>query len=225
MIWWNALLERTINPILRKLTRSSLGLAALPIVILVGIGTVGYSYLEGWSIPDALYATIITITTVGYGDLSPQTFGGRLFAIFFTLSAIGLASYAISTLAAVVIKWEQDRVYHQVQEERMEQIANLEDHVIICGVSAIGRKAAFFFQNAKQPFILVEPDEDALRRALLYLNWEYLEKRFGHYHDIAQAVDVTEDEQLSLEELTQRVDVPYLLADPTCRQNQYYCRH
>jgi voltage-gated potassium channel len=28
-------------------------------------------------------------------------------------------------------------------------------------------------------------------------------------------VDVTEDEQLSLEELTKRVDVPYLMADPT----------
>jgi voltage-gated potassium channel len=61
----------------------------------------------------------------------------------------------------------------------------------------------------------VEQDEQRLRRALLYLDAEYLEKKFGHYYDITQAVDVTEDEQLSLEELTRRVDVPYLMADPT----------
>ncbi len=215
MLWLTTLLQKTINPIVRKLTRSSLGITLIPIVILVGVGTVAYALLEGWSYADSLYATIITITTVGYGDFSPQTFGGRVFAIFFTLSAIGLASYAISTLAAVVIEWEQERAERYTLEERMEQIAKLRDHVIICGVSSVGRKAAFFFKRANQPFILIEQDEDTLRKALLYLNEEYLEKRFGHYLDITQAVDVTEDEQLTLDELTERVDVPYLLADPT----------
>jgi voltage-gated potassium channel len=176
---------------------------------------VAYAMLEGWSLPDALYATIITITTVGYGDFTPQTLGGRLFAIFFTLSAIGLASYAISTLAAVVIRWEYDRVRRQIQEERMATIATLSNHIIICGGSAISRKAMFFFRRDNQPIILVEQDEEKLRRALLYLDLEYLEKKFGHYYDITQAVDVTEDEQLSLGELTKRVDVPYLMADPT----------
>ena len=215
MFWITALLERTITPIIRKLYRSSLGIALIPIIILVTVGTVAYSYFEGWSLADSLYATIITITTVGYGDFSPQTVGGRIFAIFFTLSAIGLASYAISTLAAVVIDWEQERVRRHTQEQRMEKIASLKNHVIICGCSPVGRKTAYFFQQANQPFILVEADEDALRRALLYLNEEYIQKRFGHYRDITQAVDVTEDEQLSLEELTKKVDVPYLLADPT----------
>ncbi len=215
MLWWNALLQRKITPILKRLNRSGLGLSIIPIVVLIGVGTVAYALLEGWSLPNALYATIITITTVGYGDFSPQTLGGRTFAIFFTLSAIGLASYAISSLAASVIRWENERVHRHIQEHRMDKIAKLTDHVIICGGSAISRKAAFFFQRNNQSFILVEQDEDTLRRALLYLDMEYLMKKFGHYHDITQAVDVTEDELLSLEELTERVDVPYLLADPT----------
>jgi voltage-gated potassium channel len=50
---------------------------------------------------------------------------------------------------------------------------------------------------------------------LLYLDAEYLKKKFGGYFDIANAVDVTEDEQLSLEQLTKRVNIPYLLAQPT----------
>ncbi|MCB0154332.1 MAG: NAD-binding protein, partial [Anaerolineae bacterium] len=215
MFWWTTVLNRKIGLIVRRMTRSGLGLSLVPIVVLIGVGTVAYAFLEGWSLPDALYATIITITTVGYGDLSPQTFGGRIFAIFFTLSAIGLASYAISTLAAVVIQWEHGRVQRHIQEQRMATIANLSDHIIVCGGSAISRKAMFFFRRDNQPIILVEQDEENLRRALLYLDIEYLQKKFGHYYDITQAVDVTEDEQLSLAALTERVDVPYLMADPT----------
>ena len=141
---------------MKRVTRSSLGLSIVPIIVMIGVGTVAYAFLEGWSLPDALYATIITITTVGYGDFSPRTLGGRLFAIFFTLSAIGLASYAISNLAAVVIRWEHDRVHRQIQEERMAVIASLSNHIIVCGASPISRKAMYFFQRDHQPMILVE---------------------------------------------------------------------
>lgn len=121
MFWLTSILNRKIAFMMKKLTRSGLGFSLVPIVVLIGVGTVSYATLEGWSLSNALYATIITITTVGYGDFSPQTFGGRLFAIIFTLSAIGLASFAISNLAAVVIGWEQDRVRRHFQEQRMEK--------------------------------------------------------------------------------------------------------
>ena len=76
---------------LRQLMRHQLSLVLIPITVLLLIGTFGYATLEGWSLLDALYATIITVTTVGYGDLSPVTAGGRIFAIFFTLSVKGTA--------------------------------------------------------------------------------------------------------------------------------------
>lgn len=215
MLWWTSIINRKLSLLIKRLSRSSLSLSLLPILLLTAVGTVAYTLLEGWSFPDALYATIITITTVGYGDFSPQTTGGRIFAIFFTVSAIGLASYAISTLAAVVIRWEHERVERHLQEQKMATIASLENHIIVCGGSAISRKAMFFFRQDNQPLILVEQDEERLRRALLYLDMEYLQKKFGHYCDITQAVDVTEDEQLSLEALTERVNVPYLMTDPT----------
>lgn len=200
---------------LRWLMRHQLVLVLVPVTILLLIGTFGYSLLEGWSLLDALYATIITVTTVGYGDLSPQTVGGRIFAIFFVLSAIGMASYAISAIATRVIEWEHNRVTQNKLEKRMRIIESLQDHVIICGASNIGRVSGLFFTRAQQEFIIVEADEDRLRRALLYLDADYLRKKFGGYFDIANAVDVTEDEQLSLESVSKRVDIPYLLAEPT----------
>jgi voltage-gated potassium channel len=97
----------------------------------------------------------------------------------------------------------------------MRIIESLQNHVIICGASNIGRISGLYFTRAQQDFIIVEADEDRLRRALLYLDAEYLRKKFGGYYDIANAVDVTEDEQSSLEKLASKVNIPYLLADPT----------
>ena len=199
----------------RQLARNQFGVVLIPITLLLLIGTFGYAYLEGWTLLDAFYATIITVTTVGYGDFSPVTPAGRVFTIFFVLTAIGLASYAISAMATQVIEWERTRLERKILAKRMLTIENLQDHVIICGASNIGRISGLYFTRARQDFIIVEANEDRLRYALLHLDLEYLHKKFGGYMDIANAVDVTEDEQLSLEKLAEKVDTPYILAEPT----------
>ena len=53
-------------------------------------GTMFYSSVEGWSILDSLYFSIVTLATVGYGDLSPKTSAGKIFTIVYLLVGIGL---------------------------------------------------------------------------------------------------------------------------------------
>jgi voltage-gated potassium channel len=40
--------------------------ALLAFVSLMAVGTLGYSSIEGWSMLDSLYMTVITLSTVGY---------------------------------------------------------------------------------------------------------------------------------------------------------------
>lgn len=67
-------------------------------IIVLAVGTLSYSYLEGWSFIDSLYFSVITLTTIGYGDLSPQTVEGKLFTIFYIFIGIGIILSFINTV-------------------------------------------------------------------------------------------------------------------------------
>lgn len=66
--------------------------------LVLGLGTVSYHYIEGWSWVDSLYFSVITLTTIGYGDFSPSTDTGKLFTIFYILIGLGIILSFINTV-------------------------------------------------------------------------------------------------------------------------------
>ena len=40
-------------------------------LVIIILGTIGFTLTEGWSIEDSVYFCIVTVATVGYGDLHP----------------------------------------------------------------------------------------------------------------------------------------------------------
>lgn len=66
--------------------------------VFIGIGSVIYHYLEGWSWIDCIYFCVITLTTIGYGDFSPQTDGGKIFTMFYILIGLGMILSFINTV-------------------------------------------------------------------------------------------------------------------------------
>ncbi len=202
---------------LKRPHRSSVLPLLIPFLFLIAVGTVVYAILEGWTLFDSLYATIITITTVGYGDLSPQTQSGRIFAIFFTLIAIGLAGYAISSSAAILFENQQRSREKRIFENRMNQIAQLSNHIIVCGGGITGNRAASEFKRRGFPFVLIEADEAKLKQALLWMHDVYVDKRIRHYASLEE-VDWSIEERMSIDELARDTGVLYMLEDPTEEQ-------
>lgn len=67
----------------RASTAAALGVAVL------GVGAVFFSAVEGWTVFDGLYFSVITATTVGYGDLTVSTPAGRIGVFVFICLACG----------------------------------------------------------------------------------------------------------------------------------------
>jgi voltage-gated potassium channel len=63
------------------------------------IGTIFYSYQEGWGLIDAFYFSVTTLTTVGFGDPAPTTPVGKLFTVGYILSGLGLIAGFINAIA------------------------------------------------------------------------------------------------------------------------------
>jgi len=60
------------------------------VIFTLVIGTIFYHIVEGWTILDSVYFSIITLTTVGYGDIYPITDAGKIFTSFYVLTGIGI---------------------------------------------------------------------------------------------------------------------------------------
>jgi len=69
------------------------------VILLLGIGTIFFSRVEGWEVLDSLYFSVVTLSTVGYGDFSPDTAAGKVFAIVYMLVGLGLLTAFVSMLS------------------------------------------------------------------------------------------------------------------------------
>lgn len=101
------------------------------LLVLIIVGTIFLSRVEGLDLVDSFYCVCCTITTLGYGDKSFTTTAGRLFAVFWILtSTISLALFFFY-LAEMNTEHRQHSLVEWVLKRRMTErdleAANLDD--------------------------------------------------------------------------------------------------
>jgi voltage-gated potassium channel len=149
--------------------------------LLLLTGTVGYHLIEGWSLFDALYLTVITLTTVGYGDLHPRTTAGRTFTMVLLLVGVFTLFYAATEIIRVIVSGE---VRTALGRQRMERsLAGLRDHLIVCGFGRMGRLVCARFAAQGLHFVVIDREAEALAE-------------FEVRHGLALHGDATSDEVL-----------------------------
>ena len=134
---------------------------------LAGIGTSGYVLIEGWTPFEALYMTVITLGSVGFGEVHPLSTAGRAFTIGLIVSGLGVVAYGLSTITAL---WVEGDLSHHWEKRRMERrIADLRDHIVVCGGGETGRHIIRELLATRTPFVCIEQDAEhaeALRRVV-----------------------------------------------------------
>jgi voltage-gated potassium channel len=71
----------------------------LSLLLTIAIGSTFYVFVEGWSVLDAVYFSVVTLGTVGYGDFSPSTAPGKLFTMAYIVTGIGLLAGFANAIA------------------------------------------------------------------------------------------------------------------------------
>jgi hypothetical protein len=72
--------------------------AGMLVLILLLLGTVVFSMVEGWSLLDSAYFTTITLTTIGYGDFAPTRSLSKIITMFFAFAGVTIFVFAVSTI-------------------------------------------------------------------------------------------------------------------------------
>jgi len=150
-------------------------------VLLVLAGTAGYRLLEGWPLFDALYMTVITVTTVGFAEVHPLTPGGRVFTMMLAMGGVFTLFYAATAAIQAVVTGELQGVMARRRMER--SLADLREHIIVCGYGRMGRLVCHEFSAMGMPFVIVD------RHAPLL-------EGFAMAHGLAVVGDATSDELL-----------------------------
>jgi voltage-gated potassium channel len=139
-------------------------LAFVLLAVIIGGGTLGYSTIEGWSLWDAFYMTIITVTTVGYHEVHPLTRGGQIFTAAFVMVGVATVLYTFSFLMSHVL--EGDLQERWIRRRRKRMLDDLTHHFIICGFGRIGQIVAREFSRQGVPFVIVERDTARMQQAI-----------------------------------------------------------
>jgi len=128
----------------------------LTLVAVIGLGTGGYSLLEGWAPFDALYMTVITLSTVGFREVRTLSPEGKAFTILLIIFGAGIIAYAVGSLIRLTVEGQLRQLLGR--KKLQKQIAKLQGHYIVCGYGRIGALICREFSARPLPFVVVEKD-------------------------------------------------------------------
>ncbi len=126
------------------------------LLLILFVGTLGYHFIEGWSVFDSLYMSVITLATVGYGETHPLTIYGRAFTIFLILGGMGIILYGISEITQFVVQGGIGGILRRRKMERA--IKKISQHYIVCGIGKNGHYVLEELIRTKRKVVAVDKD-------------------------------------------------------------------
>lgn len=158
----------------------------LALFLVIGFGTFGFIFLEGYTLIEAFYMTMITISTVGFETVKPLSPEGMLFTSFLIIISFGVFAYFVTSATTFLLDGE---FRNFLKNRKMESVLkNLKDHVIVCGFGRNGKQAALDLLMHKEKVLVIENTERIIEDEM---NEDILRnKNFFHVNGNAVLEDV-----------------------------------
>jgi len=130
---------------------------------ILAFGTIGYYFIEGLSLLDSIFMTVITISTVGFRYVGHEpTEMGKIFTIILIMLSLGSLAYVGSNLGRFIFDGE---LANYIKTYRVDKkIAKLKDHVIIVGYGRNGEQAAMELAENGVEFVVLDKRDNVISR-------------------------------------------------------------
>ena len=145
-----------------ELFQKKIVFAVLLLLLVFLIGAMTFTFAFGFSIVDAIYMTIITISTVGFKEVEPLTNAEKLFTSGLIVSSIFIMGYALAVFSEYILS--RNNFGNLIQKRVEKKIRKMNNHVIVCGYGRNGQQAVHKLLAYKQPFIVIEKDEEVVEK-------------------------------------------------------------
>ena len=148
-----------LNPIIYSQLKP-LRLPLILIQIVMMIGTLGYVYLEDYSIMHGIFQSAYTLTNTGFGALNEPNFKNETIVFTVCLMLSGFASLIFAV--GIVIDVIANGPLRELLRERkmLYKIARLRRHFVICYHNEYTAQLARQFRENHIPFVVVDPSDD-----------------------------------------------------------------
>jgi voltage-gated potassium channel len=163
--------DSTYRAYINTLNQQAITVLAM-VVGLIATGIVGYTYLEKWSMLDALYMTIVTLATVGFKEVHPLSKAGEVFTICLISLGVGVFTYGAATFSRLLIEGELKEVFYRRRLAKV--VRKLNNHVIICGFGRLGERISHELHEKGTPFVVIDNDPEQIVK-LQELGYPYVE--------------------------------------------------
>ncbi|HHO49954.1 MAG TPA: potassium channel protein [Deltaproteobacteria bacterium] len=179
--WLSLDLDRQSRKLVRRLVSAGIAFATAMFA-----GAVGYQLIGRgrWSLHDSLYMSVITLSTVGFGETlegMEGVPGARTWTAVLILLGSGTLLYFASTLTALIVEGDlRDALRRGTMRQSLAEVQN---HVIICGVGSTGVHVLAELLASRIPLVIVDSSleriervlDDAEGRSLLYVHGDATE--------------------------------------------------
>ena len=130
------------------------------LIILTLVGTGWFWLVEGWSLLDSVYMTIITLSTVGYSETHPLTDRSRIFIMIFLVCGLGVFLFSVVQIGEMVVRAE---IGDWLRRRGMNStLKSMNNHLIVCGFGRMGQTICQRLDDRGLSFVVVDSNEAVL---------------------------------------------------------------
>lgn len=132
------------------------------LLIIVSFGVFGYWYIEGISLWQAFFSTIIVMLSHWKHGVN-DPFEEQLLLIFLIIGSYLVLAYIFKYGAEYFMGGEF--VESQRRKAMEKKVNNLKDHYIVCGFGRVGKQVCDDLKHEKVDFVVVDRDQKETRQA------------------------------------------------------------